>query len=60
MKITVCGSIAFYSKMEVVRDDLAKRGHEVKIPQLALEVPKEFGGGRKVNFGKYIEDNWGN
>src|SRR3989344_5956359 len=59
MKITVCGSIAFYKEMELVRDELIKLGHEVKIPELALEVPEKFGGGRKVYFGKYIEENGG-
>ena len=34
-------------------------GHEVKIPELALEVPEDFGGGKKVYFGKYIEENGG-
>ena len=34
-------------------------GHEVQIPQLALEVPQEFGGGNMVYFGRYIEENGG-
>jgi hypothetical protein len=59
MKITICGSIAFYKEMELVRDQLEKIGHEVKIPELALEVPEEFGGGKKVYFGQYIENNGG-
>ena len=59
MKITICGSIGFYKEMESVRDELIKQGHEVKIPELALEVPKEFGGGKKVYFGQYIEQNGG-
>ena len=45
--------------MESARDELIKQGHEVKIPELALEVPKEFGGGKKVYFGQYIEQNGG-
>ncbi len=45
--------------MEVARDELVKLGHKVKIPELALEVPKQFGGGKKVYFGKYIEGNGG-
>ena len=40
MKITVCGSIAFYKEMELMRDELIKLGYEVKIPELALEVPE--------------------
>src|SRR3989344_5870134 len=59
MRITICGSIAFYSDMEAARDQLLVLGHEVKIPELALEVPQEFGGGNKVYFGKYIEENGG-
>src|SRR3989344_5644853 len=57
MKITICGSIGFYKEMESARDELVKHGHEVKIPELALEVPQEFGGGEKVYFGQYIEEN---
>ena len=59
MKITVCGSIGFYKEMESARDQLVKLGHKVKIPELAMEVPVEFGGGRKVYFGQYIEQNGG-
>ena len=59
MKITICGSIGFYKEMESVRDELLKHGHEVKIPELALEVPEEFGGGKKIYFGQYIEENGG-
>lgn len=59
MKITICGSIGFYPEMESVRDQLLRLGHEVKIPELALEVPEKFGGGKKVYFGKYIEENGG-
>ena len=51
--------MGFYKEMESVRDDLAKHGHAVKIPELALEVPQEFGGGKKVYFGQYIEENGG-
>ena len=51
MKITICGSIGFYKEMEKIEDELKKYGHEVKIPELALEVPQEFGGGKKVYFG---------
>ena len=59
MKITICGSIAFYTEMESARDELIKQGHEVKIPELALDAPVEFGGGKKVYFGQYIEQNGG-
>ena len=57
MKITVCGSIAFHPQMIAVRNKLVGFGHEVKIPELSTEAPQEFGGGKKINFGKYIEDN---
>lgn len=59
MKITLCGSIGFYKEMESAKDELIKYGYEVKIPELALEVPQEFGGGKKVYFGHYIEQNGG-
>ena len=59
MKITICGSIGFYKEMEEARDELVKLGYEVKIPELALEAPAEFGGDKKVYFGKYIEENGG-
>ncbi len=41
MKITICGSIAFYKEMESARDELIGLCHEVKIPELDLEVPPE-------------------
>lgn len=59
MKITICGSIGSYKEMETARDELIKLGHQVKIPELALEVPQEFGGGKKVCFGQYIEQKGG-
>lgn len=59
MKITICGSIAFYKEMESVRDELLKLNHEVMIPELADEAPAEFGGDKKVYFGKYVEENGG-
>lgn len=37
MKITICGSIAFYTEMESARDELKKFEHEVMIPELADE-----------------------
>lgn len=59
MKITVCGSIAFYNEMEKLKESLEAQGHEVFIPLLSNEVPAEMGGGRKIYFGKYVEDNGG-
>jgi len=59
MKITVCGSIAFYEEMEKLKKDLEANGHEVFIPLLSNEAPAEMGGGKKIYFGGYIEDNGG-
>ena len=59
MKITICGSIGFYKEMEHARDQLIALGHEVKIPELAKEVPQEYGGGKKVYFSQHIEENGG-
>lgn len=59
MKITICGSIGFYPEMEAVRDQLVAMGHEVKIPELAMEVPEQYGGGKKVYFGQYVAENGG-
>jgi diphthamide synthase subunit DPH2 len=59
MKITICGSIAFYQEMEQLKKALGANGHEVFIPLLSNEAPAEMGGGKKINFGKYVEDNGG-
>jgi hypothetical protein len=37
MKITICGSIAFYEKMQEVKKELEKLGHEVDIPPCEIE-----------------------
>lgn len=36
MKITICGSIAFYDKMEEAKDTLELFGHEVDLPPSKL------------------------
>lgn len=59
MKITVCGSIAFYDEMEKLKTSLEANGHEVFIPLLSNDAPAEMGGGKKIYFGKYVEDNGG-
>lgn len=59
MKITICGSIAFYSEMEKIKKSLEANGHEVFIPLLNNEAPAEMGGGKTIYFGKYVEDNGG-
>ena len=57
MKITICGSMAFYKEMESIKDQLSKLDHEAKTPELALEVPQKFGGGKKAYFSRYIKEN---
>lgn len=37
MKITICGSIAFYDEMLSIKKDLEKLGHEIKIPPAELQ-----------------------
>jgi len=59
MKITICGSIAFYQDMEQLKGALEANGHEVFIPLLSNEAPTKMGGGKKINFCKYIDDNGG-
>lgn len=59
MKITLCGSIAFYEQMEELKNKLEDKGHEVYIPLLSNEAPREMGGGKKIYFGQYIEDKGG-
>jgi hypothetical protein len=59
MKITICGSITFYQEMEQLKETLEAKGHEIFIPLLSNEAPAEMGGGKKINFGKYIEENGG-
>ncbi len=58
MKLTVCGSIAFYAEMEALKVQLEALDHEVLIPLLRDEVP-EAEGDRKIYFGKYIEEKGG-
>ena len=36
MKITICGSIAFYNEMLKTKEELEKLGHEVKLPPSEL------------------------
>ncbi len=59
MKITICGSIGFYKEMQEAKVSLEGNAHEVKIPELALEVPESYGGGHKLYFGEYVEKNGG-
>jgi len=55
MKITICGSIAFYNEMLDVKQKLEELGHEVKLPPHEVQdasgvmIPvKEFYARRKV------------
>ena len=41
MKITICGSIAFYNEMQAVTKQLQTLGHEVKLPP--FEIQDEHG-----------------
>lgn len=59
MKLTLCGSIAFYTQMEVLKEELESIGHEVRMPQLDKEAEMEFGGERKINFDAYITEHGG-
>lgn len=40
MKITLCGSINFYEEMLKVKEELEKKGHEVKLPPIEVENDK--------------------
>ena len=51
MKITICGSIAFYDEMLKAKNELEKLGHEVKLPP--LEVPGE--NGEMISVKEYYE-----
>lgn len=58
MKLTICGSIAVYAKLEGLKEKLERNGHEVLLPLLKDEVA-EFAGDKKLNFGQYIEEHGG-
>ena len=51
MKITLCGSIAFYSEMIEIKNKLEKIGHEVKLP------PNEIknGEGKMISVAEYYK-----
>ncbi len=51
MKITLCGSIAFYDGMLKAKDELEEKGHEVKLPP--KEVKDE--NGNLIPVKKYYE-----
>lgn len=37
MKITICGSIAFYDEMLKIKENLEELGHEVKLPPIEVK-----------------------
>ena len=51
MKITICGSIAFYNEMQKTKEQLEKLGHEVKLPPSQLED----GNGNPISALQYYE-----
>ena len=51
MKITICGSIAFYNEMLKTKEELEKMGHEVKLPPSQLED----GNGNPISALQYYE-----
>lgn len=59
MKITICGSMVFYPEMQEAQKLLEAQDHEVRIPLLDNELPPEYGGGRTIAFGAYIEQQGG-
>ena len=51
MKITLCGSIAFYDEMQKTKEKLEKLGHEVGIPPSEVKD----GDGRTIPVKQYYE-----
>jgi len=62
MKITICGSIAFFDEMDKISKQLKELGHEVKLPPYEIEddngdlIPvKEYYARRKA---EVEDDSW--
>lgn len=51
--------MVFYKEMKEAQAALESQGHEVRVPLLDNELPPEFGGGRTLAFGAYIEEKGG-
>ena len=51
MKITLCGSIAFYDQMLEVKEKLEQLGHEVKLPPTHVPGPD----GQPITVAQYYE-----
>ena len=63
MKITLCGSIAFYEEMQNIQQQLEKLGHQVKLPPFEVKdehgqmIPvKEYYARRKAE--NIADDSW--
>ena len=51
MKITICGSIAFYDEMLKAKKELEARGHEIKLPPVEVKDQN----GNMIPVKKYYE-----
>ncbi|MFZ5364828.1 MAG: hypothetical protein ACOZBH_01340 [Patescibacteria group bacterium] len=51
MKITICGSIAFFDEMQKIHDNLLQLGHEVKIPPTEIADNQ----GKLISVKRYYE-----
>ncbi len=60
MKITICGSIAFYDQMQEIKNKLEKIGHEVKIPpnQILNNQKKFIPVSKYYQLRKTKNENW--
>mgnify|MGYP001583108835 CR=1 FL=1 len=56
MKITICGSIAFYEKMQEVKKQLENMGYEVKLPPIEVRN----GEGKLISVQEYYKIRKGN
>lgn len=59
MTLTICGSIAFYPTMQLVKRELEALGHKVHIPELTLPLPAQYGGERALNFDAFAQERGG-
>ena len=51
MKITICGSIAFYKEMQEIESKLKSLGHEVDLPPLKVPGP----GDKEISVEEYYQ-----
>ncbi len=59
MRITICGSIAFYKEMQAAKNQLIQLGNEVEMPELEFDITKDLGGGKVIYFDDYVRENGG-